>query len=202
MQCLGLIKSFGKHDIPQHDPQNTELLTLTPRSRYAGLHSKIISGYAKGADYRPGMKFTPGQNQHSWNAIYIYGTWCLIDAHWAARRIIGKQASSEEFHYQLDEYFFLPDPHQLIYTHFPDDARWQLLERPVTLEEFENMPHMKPQFFKYGLEFVTHRTAVIYSRGEIHIRLRYPAHKMAVAFNFTIQFEDGNEEYNGIKLNR
>lgn len=171
---------------------------------YAGLHSKIISGYAKGADYKPGMKFTPGQNQHSWNAIYIYGTWCLIDAHWAARRIIGKQASSsdEEFHYQLDEYFFLPDPHQLIYTHFPDDPRWQLLERSVALEEFENMPHMKPQFFKYGLEFVTHRTAVIYSRGEIHIRLRYPAHKIAVGFNFTIQFEDGIEEYNGIKLNR
>jgi len=62
-----------------------------PVLSYAGLHSKIISGYAKGADYRPGQKFQPGQNQHSWNAVYIYGTWCLIDAHWAARRIIGKQ---------------------------------------------------------------------------------------------------------------
>nr|KAG5714243.1 hypothetical protein BaRGS_018460 [Batillaria attramentaria] len=180
----------------------TYAMVFDTMCNYAGLHSKIISGYAKGADYRPGMRFTPGQNQHSWNAIYIYGTWCLIDAHWAARRIIGKQASTEEFHYQLDEYFFLPDPHQLIYTHFPDDPRWQLLERPVTLEEFENMPHMKPQFFKYGLEFVTSRTAVIYSRGETHIRLRYPAHKIAVAFNYTIQFEDGIEEYNGVKLNR
>lgn len=64
------------------------------------------------------------------------------------------------------------------------------------------MPHMKPQFFKYGLEFVTHRTGVIHSRGELHIRLRYPADKIAVAFNFTIQFEDGSEEYNGVKLNR
>ncbi|PVD31076.1 hypothetical protein C0Q70_10353 [Pomacea canaliculata] len=180
----------------------TYAMVFDTMCNYAGLHSKIISGYAKGADYTPGMKFSPGQNQHSWNAIYIYGTWCLIDAHWAARRIIGKQASTEEFHYQLDEYFFLPDPHQLIYTHFPDDPRWQLLERPVTLEEFENMPHMKPQFFKYGLEFVTHRTAVIYSRGEIHIRLRYPAHRLAVLFSFTIQFEGGVEEYNGVKLNR
>ena len=31
---------------------------------------------------------------------------------------------------------------------------------------------------------------------------RYPADKIAVAFNFTIQFEDGNEEYAGVKLNR
>ena len=98
---------------------------------YAGLHSKIISGYAKGADYKPGQKFNPGQNQHSWNAVYIYGTWCLIDAHWAARRIVGKQATTEEYHYQLDEYFFLIDPQQHIFTHFPDDSKWQLLERPV-----------------------------------------------------------------------
>ncbi|XP_033757635.1 uncharacterized protein LOC117340002 [Pecten maximus] len=169
---------------------------------YAGLHSKIISGYAKGADYRPGQKFMPGSNQHSWTAVYIYGTWCLLDAHWAARRIIGKQAQVEEFHYQLDEYFFLPDPHQLIYTHFPDDPKWQLLDRPVSLEEFENMPHMKPQFFKYGLEFVSHRTAVIYGRGEINVRLRYPAHKLVAAFNFTIQYENSEEEFQGMKLNR
>lgn len=134
--------------------------------------------------------------------MYIYGTWCLVDCHWAARRIIGKQTTHEEFHYQLDEYFFLPDPHQLIYTHFPEDTKWQLLERQVTLDEFESMPHMKPQFFKYGLEFVSHRTAVIYGRGEVNIRLRYPAHRIVVAFNFTIQYENGDEEYRGTKLNK
>lgn len=169
---------------------------------YAGLHSKIISGYAKGADYAPGQHFTPGTNQHSWNAVYIYGTWCLVDAHWAARRIIGKQSTSEEFHYQLDDYFFLPDPHQLIYTHFPDDPKWQLLDRQVTLEEFENMPHMKPQFFKYGLEFVSHRNAVIVAKSEINIRLRYPAGRIAVSFSFGIEFEDRKEEYKSIKLSR
>ncbi|XP_062611451.1 uncharacterized protein LOC134273277 isoform X2 [Saccostrea cucullata] len=182
--------------------KTTYAMVFDTMCNFAGLHSRIISGYAKGADYKPGMKFTPGTNQHSWNAVYIYGTWCLVDAHWAARRIIGKPTSQEEFHYQLDEYFFLPDPHQLIYTHFPDDPQWQLLERPITLEEFENMPHMKPQFFKYGLEFVSHRTAVIYGRGELNVRLRYPAHKLAVAFNFTVQFENGDEEYKGAKLNR
>lgn len=182
--------------------RTTYAMVFDTMCNYAGLHSKIISGYAKGADYRPGQKFQPGSNQHSWNAVYIYGTWCLIDAHWAARRIIGKQATTEEFHYQLDEYFFLTEPAQLIFTHFPDDPKWQLLERQVTLEEFENMPHMKPQFFKYGLEFVSHRTAVVYGRGEINIRLRYPAHRLVVAFNFTIQKENGDEEYRGVKLNR
>ena len=64
------------------------------------------------------------------------------------------------------------------------------------------MPHMKPQFFKYGLEFVSHRTAVINGRGEVNVRLRYLANKLSVAFNFTVQYENGDEEYRGVKLNR
>ncbi|XP_029644723.1 uncharacterized protein LOC115218879 [Octopus sinensis] len=174
--------------------------------RYAGVHSQIISGFAKGADYRPGQKFTRGSNQHSWNAVYIYGHWCLIDCHWAARRIIGKQSSTqndeEDFLYSLDEYFFLTNPHQLKFTHFPDDPKWQLLEQPVSLEEFENQPHMKPQFFKYELEFISNTTAVINARGELNIRLTYPHQRRPLAFNFSIQFEDGREEYKGIKINR
>lgn len=119
---------------------------------YAGIHSRIISGYAKGVNYKPGMKFNPDTDQHSWNSVYIYGTWCLVDADWAARGIIKKL---RKLHYRLDEYFFLPDPNHFICDHFPNDDQWQLLERPITLEEFENMPHVKPEFFMYGLEYVT-----------------------------------------------
>lgn len=166
---------------------------------YAGLHSIIISGYAKGVNYKPGMKFNPGTNKHTWNAVLIYGTWCLVDADWAARKIIKKLW---KLHYQLDEYFFLPAPNHFISTHFPDDQQWQLLNKPITLEDFENMPRMKPEFFKYGLEFSSHHLVIIYGEGEINVRLKYPAHKLAVAFNFDLQFESEEEEYKGTKLNR
>uniref|UniRef100_A0A8W8JJ74 Transglutaminase-like domain-containing protein n=1 Tax=Magallana gigas TaxID=29159 RepID=A0A8W8JJ74_MAGGI len=167
---------------------------------HAGLHSRIISGYAKGVNYKPGMKFNPGKNQHNWNAVYINGTWGLVDADWAAREIIKKLW---KLRYRLDEHFFLPDPHHFICDHFPDEDQWQLLERPIALEEFENMPHILPDFFKYGLEFVSHRTVIIYGRGEINIRLRYVANKWAEEFNFRLQFESNEEEeYKGTKLNR
>lgn len=166
---------------------------------YAGLHSKIISGYAKGIDYKPGMKLYPGTFQHSWNAVYIYKTWCLVDADWGARKYINKL---RQLHYQLDEHYFLLDPHHFISNHFPDDQQWQLLDKPKTLEEFENMPHIKPRFFKYGLEFVNHRTAVIYGQGEMNVRLSYPANKVAVDFDFSVEFDDGEEEYKGTKLSR
>ncbi|KAH3823706.1 uncharacterized protein LOC127830990 isoform X2 [Dreissena polymorpha] len=168
----------------------------------AELRSEIIRGYAKGFDYLPGQSFTPGQHEHSWNAVNIFGTWCLFDANWGARVIIGEQDTDENLHYRLDEYYFLAEPAQLIYSHFPVDPKWQLLEGSITLEQFENMPRVWRQFFKYGLEFVSHRTAVVHGRGEINIKLRYPENKPCVAFSFNIHFENGDKEYSDVKLNR
>lgn len=167
---------------------------------YAGIHSKIISGYAKGVDYIPGMKFNPDTDKHSWNAVYINGTWGLVDADWAARGIIKKL---RKLHYRLDEHYFLPDSHHFICAHFPNDKQWQLLERPITLDEFENMPHIKPEFFTYGLEIVSHHSVIIYGQGEVNVRLRYPALKQKLDFDFILQFESGEEEeFKGTKLNR
>jgi len=162
---------------------------------YAGLHSKIISGYAKGADYRPGQSFTPGTNQHSWNAVYIYGTWCLVDCHWAARRIIGKQTTHEEFHYQLDEYFFLPDPHQLIYTHFPEEEKWQLLDDPIAFKEWGEKAYLKERFFELELRVLSHNQCEITTdNGEIEMMFALPKKKAKdLAFMVIIYLKEFNE---------
>ena len=170
---------------------------------YAGLHCKTISGYAKGAEYKPGMKFTGEQGQHSWNAVLVNGAWRLVDCHWAARRLVGKKVTPENVRYELDEYYFMPDPHQLIFTHFPDDLSWQLLERPISLGDFENLVPVKSAFFKYGLQILSHREAVIRTNREVTIRIGCPPIKaQSLAFTFTLAFDNGKEEHGGLKLNR
>ena len=54
----------------------------------------------------------------------------------------------------MDEYYFMPDPHQLIFTHYPDDNSWQLLYPAITLIDFENLIPVKSAFFKYGLKYM------------------------------------------------
>lgn len=167
---------------------------------YTGLHSRIIRGYAKWVDYNPGVKFNPDTDKHTWNAVYINGTWGLVDANWGAMEVI---KTPRKLNYRLDEYYFLPDPHHFICDHFPFDQQWQLLERPITLKEFENMPYIDPHFFTYGLEFVSHHSVIIYGRGELNVRLRYPVHKVALDFDFSLKFDSGEEEeYKGTQLKR
>ncbi|TGZ56085.1 hypothetical protein CRM22_010215 [Opisthorchis felineus] len=172
--------------------------------RYAGLHCKLLIGYAKGAEYAPGMQFSGRQGQHSWNAVLVDKVWRLVDCHWAARRLIGKRPSPENVRYGLDMFYFLANPGQLIYTHFPHDSDWQLLRHPITLKEFENLAPVKSAFFKYNLDLITHRNAVIVCTDpEVCVVIAFPpqAEKyLSFTFGLSIDNKEGSEEYRGLPL--
>ena len=85
---------------------------------------------------------------------------------------------AENVRYELDEYYFRPDPHQLIFTHYPDDVGWQLLESSKSLPDFENLVPVKSAFFKYGLQILGHREAVIRAKQEVTIRIGCPPFKV------------------------
>ena len=68
--------------------------------------------------------------------------------------------STGEFQAELNEHYFLTDPEDLLLTHFPfadyETAynRWQLIDEPITLEDFNSKPHLSSYFFDLGLELV------------------------------------------------
>ena len=52
------------------------------------------------------------------------------------------------------EYYFDINPEWLILTHYPEQDKWQLLENPLTLEEFNNSKYVKPVWFHLGFDEV------------------------------------------------
>lgn len=102
------------------------------------------------------------------------------------------QVAPENVRYELDEYYFMPDPHQLIFTHFPDELGWQLLERAISLTDFENLVPVKSAFFKYGLQILGHREAVIRTHQEVTIRIGCPPFKVCV-LNVSVLYINGNK---------
>jgi hypothetical protein len=109
-----------------------------------GLEARTISGYSKGAGYRPGQSFR--STNHAWNAIYIDGGWHLFDSTWGAGNVNGRA-----FEREYDEFWFDTHPDLFLRTHLPANSEWQLAEFPTTLAQYEAEPHMFP--YQYAALF-------------------------------------------------
>jgi len=92
---------------------------------------------------------------HEWNAVKINGGWQLVDVSSMASGT-GNQGDGKG---QPVDFYFLPEPSQLIFSHFPGDVRWQLLSRPVSRREFDAVPVVLPPLFRLGVKPETLRQA-------------------------------------------
>jgi hypothetical protein len=173
-----------------------------------------------------GMKIQPGKFTNTWNAVFIDGEWRFVQCNWGARHLVMSKDKRNEtttiinstdittkqtptkptrdkIKYQYDEHYFLPDPEEFILEFFPYNSEWQLLETPITLDEFESLPFVRSLFFHYHLDFVNQRQACIMTnqRGSCDIKLRMPDDlKDRLAFHFHLRLADKDDiELNGKK---
>jgi hypothetical protein len=77
---------------------------------------------------------------HAWNAVQINGKWQLLDISYMASGA-GNVATGQGR--PLDFYFLTP-PERLIFSHFPQEQKWQLLPQPVSRQDFESVPVVPP----------------------------------------------------------
>lgn len=134
----------------------------------SGLEAVTISGYSKGYGYSPGMHFTEPAD-HAWNAVKIEGKWHLIDSTWGA----GKVDKDGKYNKEFDDYYFLTSPEKFIFDHLPEDPHWQLLDEPISKEEFEDLVCLEPAFFDLGIRLGNQENVSIISNGKANITL-YP----------------------------
>jgi transglutaminase-like putative cysteine protease len=109
-----------------------------------------ISGYAKGYGYVPG-KSTFTRTDHAWNVIKLDNKWYFIDSTWGA----GHLDMYNQYQKKLDSHYFLTRPEHMIYNHFPEDSKWQLLSTPISMQQFLLLPHVYSTFFDLQLEIIS-----------------------------------------------
>ncbi|XP_062572358.1 uncharacterized protein LOC134234325 [Saccostrea cucullata] len=121
----------------------------------AGLPCVVIHGYLKGSTYEIGQTLNKESHYGEWNAVLVDNNWRLINAYWGACAIEG-DSDSDMTTYRLDENFFMPDPDQLAYTHFPEEQKWQLMEPSMSMFSFERRAFLKERFFELDMRVLSH----------------------------------------------
>ena len=107
-----------------------------------GLKVFCVNGYAKGYGYEPNMKIQ-GTN-HEWNIIKIEDSFYQIDSTWGAGKL-----KDRKYIKKFDEFYFCPPSEHLIFSHLPVSDDHQLLEHPISKEEFSKRINIKSNFFKW-----------------------------------------------------
>jgi hypothetical protein len=89
-----------------------------------GIKSYVIHGYTK-------QRGVVDYVSHVWCAGLVDSTWYLFDPTWGSGYL-----SHGRFIKQVNNYYFMARPEDLIKSHMPFDPLWQFLNYPVTNQEF------------------------------------------------------------------
>lgn len=100
---------------------------------------------------------------HAWNAVKIDDRWYPMDVTW----------DDSSTHATRTTYLFTP-PQLMAYDHFPDDPKWQLLDKPLSLGDFVRQPMLMPSIGELGLTLVSPTRSQVTVSGEITIVLDNP----------------------------
>lgn len=135
----------------------------------AGLEAVTIAGWSKGYGFMAGQ-VPDGPPDHAWNAVRVDGQWRLVDCTWGA----GYLNDQQQFVNQFNDHYFLTDPQAFIYDHLPEDPQWQLLERPLTKQEYAGLLYLRPSAFIHDVKAVTHLASTIAAGKALKVVMETP----------------------------
>jgi hypothetical protein len=116
----------------------------------ANIPCRVIDGHGRGYGFGLGRPEKTTDDNHAWNAVEIGGHWQLIDVTWDAGHI-----ENHSFRKQYSTDYLFAAPRDFLHTHFPSDARWQLVDPPLTAAQFAALPCLEGRFFAQQLQLAT-----------------------------------------------
>lgn len=106
-----------------------------------GILSFVVPGYTRqngSVDYIP----------HAWCVAQINSIWYHIDPTWGSGYI-----QNNRFYKQMNNFYYMTSPELLIKSHIPFDPMWELLNYPITNQEFyegNTQINKNKSFFNYN----------------------------------------------------
>ncbi|HEY1955144.1 MAG TPA: transglutaminase domain-containing protein [Polyangiaceae bacterium] len=107
---------------------------------------------------------------HAWNAAKVNGVWYLLDPTFDAGSVEG---STFHKRYTTDYLFTPPDVFGV--SHFPEDPKWQLRDKPISRGDFIRQPMMDPAFYARGMKLEAPDRSQVTVSGRFDVRLTNPS---------------------------
>lgn len=127
---------------------------------------EVISGSSK-LSYREIGRVKNSSN-HAWNAVKIENKWQLIDATWSTGNPIN---SPQTFNFN-DTYFFT-NPEAFILDHFPENEKWQLIDKPIDRVTFFHLPIISHTFIDSDIKLNENTNGLIKVKEKDTIQLKF-----------------------------
>jgi transglutaminase-like putative cysteine protease len=139
--------------LPAPDPDYTLRVRSAVCEGYSGLFTSLcqelgieavtVTGFSHTQPNEIGRPIEANNPGHAWNAAKVDGQWIMLDATFGAGGL-----AEGQFKKKLELDWFDVPPERMILSHLPDAAKWQMLELPVTREQFVAFPVLKAGFFR------------------------------------------------------
>lgn len=152
----------------------------------------------KGSTYTVGMRMSKDLHYGEWNAVLIDRSWHFIDAYWGSSSV--ESDNAKDIVHRTDENFFLSDPDKFIYSHFPEEKRWQLITPPKTLGDFERKAYLTERFFELDMRILSHpECEIIVDDGEVEILFGIDSERKLDLEFLCFTFVKESDEWNMVK---
>lgn len=111
--------------------------------------SNIENNYVTGDGKTSAQDIGFYSSNHAWNVVKVNGHYQIYDLTWAAGTY---DDSTNSFNKNFNSQYFNANPKEFISNHFPDNSKWQLLDIPISKNEYINSPTFSPEFKNLSLK--------------------------------------------------
>lgn len=138
----------------------------------AGVPVEKVRGYVKSSP----NEISSNMNviAHAWNVVRLNGKWYPVDITWASGYTTG---NCDSYVKEFSESYYIQSPEQFIKNHYPRKKEWQLVEQPITLKQFCEMPNVLEGYFKNDLDCSTSQSGLLNVKMNESVKITFRSDK-------------------------